>query len=47
MMLCDWFNLWCTTHHAAHGAPEIDGSALRLAVVLVLGGVMAMRRRGK
>ena len=43
-MLCDWFSLWCTTHHAAQGAPEIDGNALRLAVALVV-GVMAMRGR--
>ena len=46
-MACDLFGWFCShaTHHAAHGAPEIDGGALGLAVVLVVGVLTTMKGR--
>jgi hypothetical protein len=49
--LCDTFGWACADHgeHVTHAAPEIDGSALLLAVVLVVGLILVGegRRRWK
>ena len=50
-MWCDWLGwlLDCTTDQMArsapHGAPEIDGGALGLALVLVVGVLLVGRGR--
>ncbi len=46
-MLCDWLGWFCAeaSHHAAQSAPEIDGDALCLAVVLVVGVLTMFKRK--